>query len=159
MEPVAYDELLDSSNSVTGPGPDGASGTGPRPHAQVHLLSPTDKCKVENLEMINSSFDKASVLLMRNINSHTTTPCWWPSLWIIYIIRIRSRLLFLKFLFYRFARSLLQSMSTTGQWLASVAERSSEGQFRTRRRQPTCAEEAETVRLTWELERTANFAG
>ena len=66
MEPVAYDELLDSSNSVTGPGPDGASGTGPRPHAQVHLLSPTDKCKVENLEMINSSFDKASVLLMRN---------------------------------------------------------------------------------------------
>ena len=72
MEPVAYDELLDSNNSVTGPGPDGASGTGPRPHAQVHLLSPTDKCKVENLEMINSSFDKASVLFM--INSHTTHP-------------------------------------------------------------------------------------
>ena len=74
MEPVAYDELLDSSNSVTGPGPDEASGTGPRPHAQVHLLSPTDKCKVENLEMINSSFDKASVLFM--INSHIPhTPC------------------------------------------------------------------------------------
>lgn len=44
MEPVAYDELLD--NSLTDR-PDGASGAqGPRPHAQVHLLSPTDKCKV-----------------------------------------------------------------------------------------------------------------
>ena len=56
MEPVAYDELLDNSQTDR---QDGANGTqGPRPHAQVHLLSPTDKCKVENLGMINSSFDK-----------------------------------------------------------------------------------------------------
>ena len=73
MEPVAYDELLDNSLTDRGDGAGGAQG-GPRPHAQVHLLSPTDKCKVENLEMINSSFDKASVLFM--INSHIPhTPC------------------------------------------------------------------------------------
>ena len=57
MEPVAYDELLDNSLTDRGDGAGGAQG-GPRPHAQVHLLSPTDKCKVENLGMINSSFDK-----------------------------------------------------------------------------------------------------
>ena len=62
MEPVAYDELLDAG--VTVPRPEEGAGTqGPRPHAQVHLLSPTDKCKVENLEMINSSFDKKSIFL------------------------------------------------------------------------------------------------
>ena len=65
MEPVAYDELLD--NSLVGPGPDGASDarTGPRPHAQIHLLSPTDKCKVENLEMIKSSFDKTFIYFFK----------------------------------------------------------------------------------------------
>ena len=55
MEPVAYDELLDAG--VTGPRPEEGAGTqGPRPHAQVHLLSPTDKCKVENLGIWNDRF-------------------------------------------------------------------------------------------------------
>ena len=62
MEPVAYDDLLDAGVSGT-QRPEGAGTQGPRPHAQVHLLSPTDKCKVENLEMINSSFDKTSIFL------------------------------------------------------------------------------------------------
>ena len=54
MEPVAYDDLLDAG--VTGQRPEGAGTQGPRPHAQVHLLSPTDKCKVENLGIWNDRF-------------------------------------------------------------------------------------------------------
>ena len=38
MEPGSYDEMFEDSMV--------AQGSGARPHAQVHLLSPTDKCKV-----------------------------------------------------------------------------------------------------------------
>jgi len=40
MEPGSYDEMFEDSMV--------AQGSGARPHAQVHLLSPTDKCKVCN---------------------------------------------------------------------------------------------------------------
>ena len=49
METGSYDEMFEDTMGAPGSG-------GARPHAQVHLLSPTDKCKVRVVLEMNDKF-------------------------------------------------------------------------------------------------------
>ena len=128
---VGYEGILENGQM--------SEGAVPRPHAQVHLLSPTDKCKVRQIFSIikQNIFQKTD----RNI---------FDSLKLYY---------FLNLIFFRFAMNLPPSMSTTEPWLASVAEHSSGDPFRTRQPPPTCVDDPATARSSWVRGKTVNIAG
>ena len=92
-----------------------------KPHAQVHLLSPTDKCKVTSQVWRCPAPS----------DCHTS----------------------------RSATSRRPNTSTTVPWLASAAEHSSGGPFRTRQQPHTSAGDLKPVRSIWGQGKTVNTAG